>query len=173
MADVTKLRAAGGGLVAGLSVGAFDAVTVVLAIQNMTPLSPVWQACREVLKPGGVVIVVMMHPCFRVPRQSDWYWEEAGGGVQARLVRQYLTSTPVAIQMHPGLAAYGKDDATTTHFHRPLQAYVNTLGNAGLLIDHIEEWPSHKKSQPGPRQAALDRARKEIPMFLALRARKV
>jgi SAM-dependent methyltransferase len=175
VADVTKLREEGGGLAAGLSAGAFDVVTVVLAIQNITPLSPVWQACRELLRPGGAVIVVMMHPCFRVPRQSDWLWEEAGrgGGTQARLVRQYLTSAPIAIQTHPGLAAHGNDDAATTHFHRPLQAYVNTLGNAGLLIDHIEEWPSHKKSQPGPRQAALDRARKEIPMFLALRARKV
>lgn len=77
------------------------------------------------------------------------------------------------IQTHPGLAAHGKDESVTLHFHRPLQAYVNTLGNAGLLIDHMEEWTSHKTSPPGPRKAAIDCARKDIPMFLALRARKV
>jgi 2-polyprenyl-3-methyl-5-hydroxy-6-metoxy-1,4-benzoquinol methylase len=175
VADATRLMDESG-FAAGLGAESFDAVTLILAIQNMTPLSPVWRACRGLLKPGGVLILVMMHPCFRIPRQSDWHWEGAaggGGGTQARLVRQYLTSAPIAIQTHPGLAAHGRDASATTHFHRPLQAYINTLGNAGLLIDHIEEWTSHKKSQPGPRQAALDRARKEIPMFLALRGRKV
>jgi SAM-dependent methyltransferase len=171
--DATKLVDESGVWAAGLAAGSFDAVTIVLAIQNITPLSPVWQACAKLLKPGGSLVVVMMHPCFRVPKQSDWVWEEhvGEGGAQGRVVRQYLTSSKVEIQTHPGLAAHGKSAAATTHFHRPLQAYVNTLGNAGLLIDHIEEWISHKVSQAGPRKLALDRARKEIPMFLAIRAR--
>lgn len=172
MADATRLRNEAGAFAAGLAAESFDAITLVLAIQNITPLSPVWQACRGLLKPGGRLILVMMHPCFRVPRQSDWHWDDKTG-TQERTIRQYLTSTTIPIQTHPGLAAHGKDEASTTHFHRPLQAYVNTLGYAGLLIDHIEEWASHKKSQPGPRQAALDKARKEVPMFLALRARRV
>ncbi len=172
VADATKLVGQENQTRLGLKPAAFDAVTLILAIQNITPLSPVWQACRELLKPGGSLIIVMMHPCFRNPKQSDWLWQEAGGGVQSRLIRQYLSSTQVDIQTHPGLAAHGKDSASTPHFHRPLQAYINTLGNAGLLIDHIAEWISHKSSQAGPRKEALDRARKEIPMFLALRARK-
>ena len=35
-----------------------------------------------------------------------------------------------------------------------------------------EEGPSHKTSQPGPRAAAENTARKEIPMFMAIRAVK-
>jgi SAM-dependent methyltransferase len=154
----------------------FDAITLVLAIQNMTPLSPIWQACRTALNPGGRLIVVMMHPAYSVPKQYDWAWQEKGSGgvgAQGRVVYQYLTSDKIDIQTHPGKAAHGKDDASTAHFHRPLQAYINTLGNAGLLIEHLEEWPSHKVSLPGPKKAALDRARNEIPMFLALVARKV
>lgn len=172
VADVTKLIDEQGHLQDGLAPETYDAVTVVLAIQNITPLSPVWQACRGALKPGGHLIVVMMHPCFRVPKRSDWHWDDASE-TQSRLVSQYLSSSNEEILIHPGLAAYGKDESVTLHFHRPLQAYVNTLGNAGLLIDHVEEWTSHKTSPPGPRKAAIDRARKEIPMFLALRARKV
>jgi hypothetical protein len=42
-----------------------------------------------------------------------------------------------------------------------------------LLIDSIEEWPSHKSSTSGPKAAAENAARKEIPMFLAIRAVKV
>jgi 2-polyprenyl-3-methyl-5-hydroxy-6-metoxy-1,4-benzoquinol methylase len=172
VADVTKLRDASGKLALDLAPESFDAITLVLAIQNITPLSPVWQACRDLLKPGGMLILVMMHPSFRIPRQSDWLWEEKTG-TQARLVRQYLSSSTIAIQTHPGLAAHGKDASATTHFHRPLQAYVNTLANAGMMIDHMEEWASHKKSEPGPRQKGLDQSRKEIPMFLALRARNI
>jgi SAM-dependent methyltransferase len=176
VADATKLLDDAGRPAVDIAAESLDAITLVLAIQNITPLSPVWQGCRALLKPGGVLIVVMMHPAFRVPKQSDWIWEDRGGGgvgEQGRVVKQYLTSSKVEIQTHPGLAAHGKDASSTPHFHRPLQAYVNTLGNAGLLMDHLEEWISHKVSQPGPKKAALDRARKEIPMFLALRAKKV
>ena len=170
VADVTRLADEEGKLGAGLEAGVFDAVTIVLAVQNMTPLSPVWRACRAALKPGGKLVIVMMHPAFRIPRRSDWLWEPSvEGGTQSRIIRRYLSSESIEIQTHPGLAAHGKNATTTTHFHRPLQAYINTLGNAGLLIDHIEEWTSHKFSEAGPRKAALDRSRKEIPMFLAIR----
>ena len=179
VADATKLLTESGKLAVDLTPpGAarfegVDAVTLILAIQNMTPLSPIWQAARTALKPGGSLIIVMMHPCFRVPQHSDWIWEDKGSGgvgAQGRVVYEYLASNKIDIQTHPG---QGKSSPTTTHFHRPLQAYINTLGNAGLLMDHVEEWISHKSSQPGPKKAALDRARNQIPLFLAIRARKV
>jgi hypothetical protein len=40
------------------------------------------------------------------------------------------------------------------------------------LVDAMEEWPSHKQSTSGPRAAAENVARREIPMFLAIRALK-
>jgi hypothetical protein len=61
----------------------------------------------------------------------------------------------------------------TWHFHRPLQAYINTLGNHGLLLEHMEELVSHKKEQEGKKSEALNRAREEFPMFLLLQVRKV
>lgn len=144
----------------------FDAAVCVLAIQNIAPLSPVWEGCRRALKSSGKLVVVMMHPCFRVPRQSHWGWDESGS-LQYRRIDRYLSSSRADIQVHPGA-----DPAQTTpSFHRPLQAYVNTLGSAGLWVDRLEEWTSHKTSPDGPRKQALDKSRKEIPMFLALRAR--
>ncbi len=171
--DATKLIDDKGNLGAGLKPESMDAVTIVLAIQNMTPLTPIWQACRSGdAEASGTLILVMMHPSFRIPRQSDWSWQESDGGWQGRITRQYLTSEKIDIETHPGLAAAGKNSSSTAHFHRPLQAYINTLGNAGLLTDHMGEWISHKISQAGPKKAALDRARKEIPLFMAIRARK-
>jgi 2-polyprenyl-3-methyl-5-hydroxy-6-metoxy-1,4-benzoquinol methylase len=146
---------------------AFGAVVCVLAIQNVAPLSPVWEGCRRVLEPAGRLVLVMMHPCFRIPRASDWGWDERAAR-QYRRVEQYLSSTRTEIEIHPG----SNPSQTTPTFHRPLQAYVNTLGSAGLTIDRLEEWASHKTSPEGPRKRALDESRREIPMFLALRARK-
>lgn len=37
----------------------------------------------------------------------------------------------------------------------------------------MNEWVSHKKEQVGIKSVAIDKARNEFPMFLALRARKI
>jgi hypothetical protein len=117
----------------------------------------------------GRLVIVMMHPCFRGHKCTAWGWDEAGR-VQYRRVDRYLVPRKEPIVTHPG------SDPThyTWSFHRPLQAYVKALRNAGLFVDALEEWPSHKTSEPGgPRSAAENLARKEIPMFLALRAVKI
>jgi hypothetical protein len=54
-----------------------------------------------------------------------------------------------------------------------LQFYFKALRKAGFLVSRLEEWNSQKKSQPGPRADAENRARKEFPLFLALEAVKV
>ncbi len=146
----------------------FDAALLVLAIQNIAPLSPVWEGLRRVLRDGGRLVLVMMHPCFRVPKQSHWGWDDRQAA-QYRRIDRYLSSSKDEIQIHPG----SDPSLTTPSYHRPLQAYVNTLGSAGFAIDHVEEWTSHKTSPAGPRKAALDASRREIPMFLAFRAMAV
>jgi len=74
---------------------------------------------------------------------------------------------------HPIITNPGLDKTRHTWtYHRPLQTYIKALAKAGFLIDALEEWPSHKKSQPGPRAQAENSAREEIPMFLAIRAVK-
>ncbi|HMD54684.1 MAG TPA: class I SAM-dependent methyltransferase, partial [Phycisphaerae bacterium] len=149
-----------------ISPGSFDAAVCILAIQNMTPLSPIWQGVRHALKPSGSLVIVMMHPCFRIPQKSSWQWDNASQS-QYRRIDSYLSSEKIPIAMHPG----SNPDQTTLSFHRPLQAYINTLGSAGLWIDRVEEWISHKLPPEGKKFAALDKIRREIPLFLALRAR--
>ena len=160
--DVRNLAAC-----AAITPGAFEAAACVLAIANITPLSPVWQGIYNALTPGGKLVVVLPHPCFRIPKKSDWQWDQRNAA-QHRRVEGYLTSEKIPIVIHPG----HEDGPTTTTFHRPLQAYINTLGSAGLWIDHTEEWISGKMPPHGIRFAALDKSRREIPLFLALRAIK-
>ena len=144
----------------------FDAAACVLAIQNIQPIQPVFEGVRRVLRPGGRFVVAMMHPAFRAPKETRWGWDEQEG-VQFRRVDRYLLPRKSPIVTHPGKTP----DVYTWSFHRPIGAYVKALRNAGLLTDALEEWVSHKTSEPGPRAAAENTARKEIPMFLALRAK--
>jgi ubiquinone/menaquinone biosynthesis C-methylase UbiE len=145
----------------------FDAAACLLAIQNIHPINPVFEHAARVLRAGGRLVMVMMHPCFRIPDQSSWGWDEQKK-VQYRRVDAYLSPRKTPIVAHPG----SRPDVYTWTFHKPLQAYIKSIARAGLAIDALEEWPSHKTSTSGPRAAAENVARNEIPMFLALRAVK-
>ena len=145
----------------------FHAAACVLAIQNIHPIQPVFANVARVLAPGGRFVIVMMHPCFRGPKETSWGWDEAKR-VQYRRVDRYLIPRKSPIVAHPGKSA----QTYTWTFHKPIEAYVSALAKAGLLINAIEEWSSHKTSDSGPRAAAENLARKEIPMFMAIRAEK-
>jgi SAM-dependent methyltransferase len=146
--------------------GRFDAAACVLAIQNIHAPGPVFAGVATALRPLGRLAIVMMHPCFRGPRETAWGWDELTK-VQYRRIDRYLLPRKSPIVTHPG------SDPTqyTWTFHRPIESYAKWLRQAGLLIDAIEEWPGHKTST-GARAAAENAARKEIPIFLAVRAIK-
>jgi SAM-dependent methyltransferase len=91
---------------------------------------------------------------------------------QYRRVDGYLSPGEREIVMNPGRVASGAKAITTLTYHRPIQSYVSALASAGLLVEALEEWPSLRTSQPGPRAAEENRIRREIPMFLAIRAVK-
>lgn len=151
-----------------LGAGGFSAAACVLAIQNIHPIASMFQGVARTLVAGGKLVLVMMHPCFRGAKETSWGWDEAAK-VQYRRVDRYLTPRKTPIVTHPGSAP----DLYTWTFHKPIEQYVKSLRAAGLLIDAIEEWPSHKISTSGPRAAAENLSRKEIPMFMAIRAVRI
>jgi ubiquinone/menaquinone biosynthesis C-methylase UbiE len=146
----------------------FDAVLFLLSLQDMDPLGPVLAAAASMLRPQGRAILMLTHPAFRVPRQSGWGWDE-GRKLLYRRVDRYLTPLPVPMKALPG-----RDPTNTTRsFHRPIEAYVNGLADSGLLTERLQEIPAHKMTAVTPNPRATTTARKEIPLFLGLRARKV
>jgi ubiquinone/menaquinone biosynthesis C-methylase UbiE len=144
------------------------AAACVLAIQNIHPIQAVFQSVARLLRPGGRFVLVMMHPCFRGPKETSWGWDERQK-VQYRRVDRYLVPRKAPIVANPGM----KTGQYTWTFHKPIESYVKALRGAGLLVDAMEEWASHKSSEPGPRAAAENTARREIPLFMAVRAVKV
>ncbi len=124
---------------------------------------------------GGRLILVINHPSFRIPKESDWHFEEQARnphqGKQGRVVYQYLSEGRITIDMNPGIPKERtRDKVYTVSYHRPLQVFVKWLTKHGFAITRIEEWASHKKSEKGPRSSAEDTARKEIPLFMCIEA---
>ncbi|MBI2166469.1 MAG: class I SAM-dependent methyltransferase [Chloroflexi bacterium] len=161
VADARDLKA--------LERGSFDAIAWVLAAQDTEPIEPVFINCARLLRPGGRLVMVINHPAFRIPRQSRWGFDEERK-LLYRAVDRYLTPLSIPIDIHPFRAPARQQTWT---YHRPLEAYIKGLAGEGLWVNALEEWPSHRVSQPGPLAAAENRSREEFPLFLALRAVRV
>ncbi len=143
-----------------------DMIVCVLALQNIENILGTMKEVSRVIRKGGKFIFVLNHPSFRNPRETSWGYDESAG-IQYRRVDSYLSESKVKIDMTPGNA---KEKKFTISFHRPLQLWSKLLHKHNLAITRMEEWESHRESEKGPRQNAENKARKEIPLFLAIEA---
>ena len=143
----------------------FDGIACLLALQNMEKIEPVFRNVSRWLKPEGKFVMVLTHPCFRIPRQSHWGWDEERK-IEYRRVDRYANEINIPILTPPFI---DKHNFTMT-YHRPLQSYFSALNRAGLCVDYLEEWTSNRESEPGKRSRGENRARKEVPLFMAIRA---
>lgn len=153
--------------VAGLHAQSADGVTFVLSLQDMAPLDAVLEGAAWVLKKGGRLVIVMFHPCFRVPRQSGWGWDD-DRELQFRRIDSYLT--PMEVPVRP--IKHGSPGSIKA-YHRPLAAYINGLHAAGFRLQHFHEvaaYPQIRRS--GPKARSENRANREIPLLLGLCAVK-
>lgn len=156
---------------AGLKDNRFDAAICILALQNIKNLQAAVLEISRVLKHGGRCLLVLNHPAFRVPAASAWGFDQTTG-VQYRRVDKYMSEITWQVDMTQGMVNEKKKKYTLS-FHRPLQVYFKAFAKAGLSVARLEEWVSHKTSDKGPRKAAEDSARKEIPLFMCLELKKM
>lgn len=145
----------------------FDRASFLLSLQNMEKGEGAIQTAARHLKKNGQLLIVLNHPCFRIPRQTSWDVDEKMK-LQYRRINSYLSAQEIPIQTNPGKGAKSE---TTFSYHHPLSTYSSWLQNAKFAIMSMEEWCSDKKSE-GSRARMEDRARREIPLFLAIVAVK-
>ena len=119
----------------------FSHAAIILALQNMkAPLLAIENA-SEHLADNGVLVIVLNHPSFRIPRQSAWGVEEATK-IQYRKINKYMSPMEIPITAHPGQ----RQSPITWSYHYPLSDYSEMLAKNGLVIEKIEEWTSDKES---------------------------
>ncbi|EKD53213.1 MAG: hypothetical protein ACD_61C00109G0001 [uncultured bacterium] len=145
----------------------FDIVAVILALQNIEKPELVIANAASHLKTGGQLIVVLNHPCFRIPRQSSWEIDEKNK-LQYRRINRYLSPLKVPIETHPG---QGSHSSLTWSFHHSLSDYSRFLNELGFVIIQLEEWVSDKEST-GKVAKMENLSRTEFPLFLTILARK-
>ncbi len=139
------------------------AVVFMLSVQDMDPLDQVVASAADVLAPGGRLVLFMVHPAFRPPRGSGWGFDPQRK-LPYRRIERYLTPSAVPMKEYAEVGA-GPRGATIS-FHRPLQDYFAAVTAAGLVVDALEEFPD-------PVGEEKERGSAEIPLFLAVRARRL
>ena len=139
-----------------------DVAVFMLSIQDMDPLHEVLQAAAWALKPNGRIVIFMLHPAFRVPRQSGWGFDP-GRKLTYRRVDSYLSSRGVPMKAYAEVTS--RASGTTWSFHRPLSEYVNTMSELGFLLERLEELPDPNVTRETKKETL------EIPLFAALKAR--
>lgn len=146
----------------------FTHAVMILAAQNLDQPKLAFKNAAKYLATGAHFILVINHPCFRIPRQSSW-GIDANSKTQYRRIDRYLSEMKIPIHAHPSK----KEASTSTlSFHHPLSSFVNWLFEAGFATEVMEEWCSDKQST-GKNAKMENRSRSEFPLFLAIRAIKL
>lgn len=145
----------------------FSHAVIMLALQNMEHPAGALLTASQHLETNGKLVIVLNHPCFRIPRQSGWGIDEKTKQ-QYRWENRYQTSMNIPIEMHPGQ----KHGQLTWSFHHSLHDISQMLTGAGFVISALEEWNSPKVSE-GKAAKMENRAREEFPLFLTIVATRL
>jgi SAM-dependent methyltransferase len=145
----------------------FDGAAFLLSLQNMAEGEKAIANAAKHMRKMGKLLIVLNHPCFRIPRQSGWGVDE-NMHLQYRRLNGYLSPQKIPIQTNPG---QGKESPETISYHHPLSDYIKWLASQGFVVAKLEEWISDKKSE-GAKAKMEDRARREFPLFCAILAVK-
>jgi 2-polyprenyl-3-methyl-5-hydroxy-6-metoxy-1,4-benzoquinol methylase len=128
----------------------FDAVVASMVLPVIPDWAGAMRACVQALKPGGLFVFTVNHPCF----EQLWpAWREHG----EYRTRRYL-------------AAYEIPGPSGTGFHRTLSAYLNQLISLGCHITELAE-PGLDPADAAGGPEGID-ACVHLPNFLVVAARR-
>ena len=130
-----------------------DVVTMNMVLMDAPSLGPLLSAAQTWLRPRGHLIATITHPAFW-PR----YW-----GYEGEPGYSYLSEVTVEAEFTTSLVSTG---LITTHFHRPLEAYLEAFVQSGFsVVGFSELFPTPEVHRRYP-------ARWEFPRFIGLVGRR-
>lgn len=107
---------------------AFDGALLVLVLEHIDPLEPALAAIREIVRPGGALVVIANHPVLTAPGaaavidptdgEEFWRWGS------------YLS---------PGQTAERAGEELVTFFHRPIADVLSAAASTGWELAEAAE----------------------------------
>lgn len=143
-----------------------DKAVANMALMDIADISPLLNATYELLKPGGVFVFSVCHPCFQTPppMRKIVETEEVGRDVITRMgVQIFNYITPCS---HEGCAIAGQP-VPQLYYHRPLSVLLEVCFEAGFVVDGLKE-PVFKKPESCQKFDWY-----EIPPAIIVRLRKL
>jgi len=142
--------------------GTFDVVVACLVFEHIEEVHEAVAEVGRVLEPGGRFLFFLNHPLLQTPN-SGWIDDQILDPPE-----QYWRIGPY-LREDSSIEEVQKD-VFIPFIHRPMNVYVNSLIESGLLLTRMEE--------PAPPPGFLARAQEytdaaEIPRLLFLRAEKL
>jgi 2-polyprenyl-3-methyl-5-hydroxy-6-metoxy-1,4-benzoquinol methylase len=136
--------------------GVFDTVLCFMALMDIEELGPTVRHAARMLRPGGQFICAMLHPCYNTPQSGEWVAPDR----VVRTIASYFVEGFWTSSTRTGPP--GRVGA----YHRTLSTYLNTLTDAGLILERVYE----------PQAAGITAQRRpiwtEVPAVLTMRWRK-
>jgi ubiquinone/menaquinone biosynthesis C-methylase UbiE len=115
---------------------AYDIVICNMALMFIKHYEDALCEVARVLKPGGIFIFSLLHPCFLTPG-SDWITDDTGGAGKGKRIGWKTDN------YHLRLAArdvmFVCDTQETYYFCRTLEDYFRALRKEGLLVTDLRE----------------------------------
>jgi SAM-dependent methyltransferase len=126
---------------------AFDAVVANVVFEAIPQWVPAMRNCIQVLRPGGLLVFSLEHPCFEDAAAS---WRQTGCVQVREYLREYERPGP-----------YGVD------YHRPLSTYLNAIVRLGCCLVELTEPGLDPELASEDSQAAV-----HVPNYVIVAARK-
>jgi 2-polyprenyl-3-methyl-5-hydroxy-6-metoxy-1,4-benzoquinol methylase len=177
---IERARARGGGIdyrvtdatdeaaLRGLGEGAFDAITCTMALMDIPVIAPFYRAAAALLRPGGRVVIVTMHPAFN-SNNPVFYAEETDS--HGRVMITHGVKITHYLDMPPVRGAGAPDEPNPHYYyHRPLHQLLGEAFAAGFVLDGLQEPATPSASDQTDRITWLSRP--QIPHVLACRLRR-
>jgi len=115
----------------------FDKAVANMALMDIADINPLLNAVYKLLKPKGIFVFSIMHPCFQSPKMRKIVeTEDLGEKVETRSAIQIFNY--ITPQCYEGNAIVGQP-VPQLYYHRPLSELLEQSFKAGFGVTGVKE----------------------------------